>query len=361
MSQRIGFISTNLSLGGAQKWISSISNLLELRGYDVHVIIFDPTVEISLSKKVKLHFLTTKNTWYKGILKKLILARKLRSLTDKIGGFDLLISTLPYADIITSLSGIKPVNYRIANTLSSEVNALSGFKAKRRLCRYRKVYKDKNLIAVSQGVKYDLVENFGLNEKKITTIYNPVDKRYLVYRSDQICENIPDIPYLIHAGRFTKQKRYDILLDAFKLYLESTEPDFPRKLLLMTKDNQVLTSMIFSRGLEKYVDVIGFKENPFPWYRRASCMILSSDHEGMPNVILESICLGTPVASTDCPSGPREILGETYPECLCPVGDAFALSKSIAKATKLKKNYKNQIIDLFQPDRSVEKIINLCK
>lgn len=361
MRRRIGFISTNLSLGGAQRWISNISGLLKLRGYDVHVIIFDPEIDIELRDNINLHILSKKNTWYAGILKKFILARKLRSLIDRIGNFDLIISTLPYSDIITSISGIKPAYYRIANTLSSEVNALSGFKAKRRFRRYRKVYDGKNLIAVSKGVKNDLVENFSLNKNKIVTIYNPVDKSNLVCLSAQTCKTMPAVPFLVHSGRFTKQKRYDILLNAFKFYLESIGPDFPRRLLLMTNENQVLSNMISSRELERYVDVIGFKKNPFPWYRKASCMILSSDHEGMPNVILEAICLGTPVASTDCPSGPREILGGTYPECLCPVGDAFALSQSIAKAIKLKKNYKNQVIDLFHPDRSIEKIIKLCK
>ena len=83
--------------------------------------------------------------------------------------------------------------------------------------RYLKLY-SKKIISVSEGVKNDLVKNLGLESKDITTIYNPVDKDRLRELADKYEPFVKD-PYLLHSGRFAFQKRHDILLDAFKIYL----------------------------------------------------------------------------------------------------------------------------------------------
>ncbi len=89
--------------------------------------------------------------------------------------------------------------------------------------------------------------------------------------------------------------------------------------------------MISRRGLSDRVSVAGFQANPYPWIRGADLLILCSDHEGLPNVLVESLICGTPVVSTDCPSGPREILASDFPESLVPRGDAAALANAIER------------------------------
>jgi glycosyltransferase involved in cell wall biosynthesis len=90
--------------------------------------------------------------------------------------------------------------------------------------------------------------------------------------------------------------------------------------------------MIDARGLAGRVIVAGFQQNPYPWMRNARLLVLCSDHEGLPNVLIEALALGTPVVSTDCPSGPREILGAAGAPWLVPCGDAAALAQAMGAA-----------------------------
>jgi glycosyltransferase involved in cell wall biosynthesis len=90
--------------------------------------------------------------------------------------------------------------------------------------------------------------------------------------------------------------------------------------------------MIEARGLGQRVTVAGFQPNPYPWIAGADLLVLCSDHEGLPNVIIEALAVGTPVVSTDCPSGPREILGDALAQCLVQVGDMAALAHAISAA-----------------------------
>ena len=89
--------------------------------------------------------------------------------------------------------------------------------------------------------------------------------------------------------------------------------------------------MIDERGLARQVTVAGFQANPYPWIANAELLVLARSR-GLPNVIIEALAVGTPVVSTDCPSGPREILGDAFGDCLVPAGDAAALAQAIVRA-----------------------------
>jgi glycosyltransferase involved in cell wall biosynthesis len=184
------------------------------------------------------------------------------------------------------------------------------------------------LIAVSNGVAEDLRHGLGLAHSRIERIYNPFDFADMRTHAAEAAPGRPEAPYLIHVGRFTGQKRHDLLLDAF------ARLRIPHSLVLLAEPEPALSELIRLRGLEGRVIVAGFKANPYPWIAGAELLVLCSDHEGLPNVIIEALALGTAVISTDCPSGPREILGEALPECLVPVNDASALAEGIARALK---------------------------
>ena len=326
---KFAFVVTNLAGGGAEKVVLKLGAGLAARGHDVHLVLLEHLVEHAIPEGIVVHALTRPGRpLSKGMLGKRLAAFRLRRLFRRLTGhrpFDLVVSTLPFADEVATRARLPRHWCRIANTLSVEIARLREHdpaKAQRRLSRYRKLYGSRPLIAVSEGVAEDLRGSLGLTGVRIERIYNPFDFAAIRTRAAKSAP-MPPAPYVIHVGRFAAQKRHDLLLDAW------AQLDVPHQLVLLTPPEARLTAMIDARGLTQQVTVRGFQANPYPWIAGADLLVLSSDHEGLPNVIIEALAVGTPVVSTDCPSGPREIMGETYSEYLVPVGDAVALSQAI--------------------------------
>ncbi len=332
---KICFLITNLGGGGAEKATVKAAELFCQNGHSVHLVLLENIIHFKFNRKIKLRIISKKIN--KGLFGKLLMAYKLNrtfyEAESKEGKFDLVVSTLPFCDEIVKFAKIPNVYFRIANTLSAEIKILkkiSLIKAKRRLNRYKANYNNQNIIAVSQGVKDDLLNNIKIRSK-ISVIYNPFNFCHIKKLSSKpIPKNIKK-PYLIHVGRFEAQKRHDLLLDAWKLL------NLNMDLLLMTNSSMDLERMISDRGLDDSVKIIGFQENPYPYIYQSEMLILSSDREGLPNVLVEALICGTRVVSTDCPSGPSEILTGTLKKFLAPVGNPQLLAKKIERSIKLPK------------------------
>jgi glycosyltransferase involved in cell wall biosynthesis len=318
---RFVFVVTNLAGGGAEKAIVKLAAGLAAKGHDVGITLLEDRIEHAPPRGLKVSALTPKAS--KGWLGKRRLARSLaRSLS---GPWDLLVSTLPFADEVTALANLPRHWCRVANTLTSEVNKLASdqpFKARRRLARYRRLYHERPLIAVSSGVADDLQYGIGVNGP-IEIIPNPFDFEAMRQAAAIATPELPARPYVVHVGRFAAQKRHDLLLDAWN------RVGSDHLLVLLCAPDPQLQAMIDSRALADRVFVAGFQPNPYPWIAGADLLVLCSDHEGLPNVLIEALACSTPVVSTDCPSGPREILA-ALPQCLVPCGDAAALAQAIS-------------------------------
>lgn len=329
---KIAFITTNLRGGGAEKAVVKLASLLAQRSHEVHVILLENIVEHELDPAFALHALSPPGrARSKGILGKYLAALKLRRLfgrLQKSAPFDLVVSTLPYADEVVSLARLPRVWYRIANTLSAEIEALrksSPAKAERRLRRYRSLYSGQNLIAVSEGVADDLRSNLGL-KANIVQIYNPFEIENIRRLADEAEPDLPAVPYIVHVGRFVPQKRHDLLFEAFKPFAAT------HKLVLLVNPDARLEEMLRRYGIRDNTILAGFRKNPYPWLKHADLLVLCSDREGMPNVLIEAIICGTQVVSTDCPSGPREVMTGELIRHLVPVNDIHALVGTMGDA-----------------------------
>jgi glycosyltransferase involved in cell wall biosynthesis len=178
------------------------------------------------------------------------------------------------------------------------------------------------LIAVSKGIGLDLVKNFGINPRKIITIYNPVLLEEIERFSKEKLFEYEDIfkhQVIITAGRLKRAKGQWYLLRIFKK-LKEQHKDL--KLLILGEGGlkEYLIKLSEELGLKTYVwdrdklnhdfDVyfLGFQKNPFKFMARSKLFVFPSLWEGLPNALVEAIACGVPVISADCMSGPREIL-----------------------------------------------------
>jgi len=317
-------VITNLAGGGAEKIILTLATGLSQRGHQTEVILLERVIEHEVPDCLNLTALTTKAS--KGWLGKRLLAHRLRRYVLALSP-DLTVSALPFANEVAILAGLPNHWCRIDNTLGAEVAKIAARnpgKARRRLARYRNLLGSRPLIAISDNMVADLRLKIGITGR-IEKIPNPFDLDAIRKSAESQTADRPSKPYVIHVGRFNAQKRHDVLLDAWKAIVTD------RILVLLTAPEPELLAMIEQRGLTQRVLIPGFKPNPYPWISGAELLILSSDHEGLPGVLIEALACGTPAVSTDCPSGPREILA-AFPECLVPCGDAASLAQVILRA-----------------------------
>jgi glycosyltransferase involved in cell wall biosynthesis len=349
------FVITNLAVGGAQRGILNVGDGLAERGHEVHVLLLEHIVEFAVPASLNIHTLTSPGEeGSSGLLGKWRAAWRLRRLHRKLAKdvpFDLIVSTLPFADEVTRLAGLPRVWHRVANTLSIEIENLSKTKrakARRRRARYRQVYGRSNLIAVSHGVAHDLRHRLQYHDARIEVVFNPFYLDRIRQLSFEPEPDLPAYPYILHVGRFEPQKRHDLLLDAFRL------ADLPHRLVLLTSASARLSTLISARQLDLKVTVAGFRKNPYPWYARADLLVLCSDREGMPNVIVEALACRTPVVSTDCPSGPREVLLGQLARWLVPPGDTRALAQRMREAVAHRPTIAEESVERFSHQHSLD-------
>lgn len=162
------------------------------------------------------------------------------------------------------------------------------------------------VIAVSEGVAAGLRDKFGVPAGKLTAIANPVDAETIKARAAEPMPFDPGGPYVLAAGRMVYSKSFDMLIRAYAA--SGIEPK-----LLIAGDGELrpqLEAVAKECGVEGRVLMPGFVANPYPLMRNAQVFILSSNSEGFPNALVESMALGLPVIATNAPSGPSQILAE---------------------------------------------------
>ena len=187
------------------------------------------------------------------------------------------------------------------------------------------------IVAVSEGVAADLRAQMPRAASKVTTIYNPVVAPGLSKQTAVPVEHSwfsdGGAPVILAAGRLVKEKDYPTLLRAFAEVARSR----PARLVILGQgvERESLLELAERLGVSDRFDLPGFDVNPFRYMSRASVFVLSSRYEGFPNVLAQAMACGAPVVSTDCRSGPSEMLEGGRWGRLVPVGDWRAMARAI--------------------------------
>ena len=188
-------------------------------------------------------------------------------------------------------------------------------------------------VGVSKGVADDMARLSGLGRERFSVINNPVplppEPGSAALAEAEALWGGPPGARILSVGRLKRVKNHALLLHAFAR-LERADAR-----LMLVGDGELeaeLRGLVADLGISDRVIFAGFHPDPTPFYRTADLFVLSSDNEGFGNVIVEALACGTPVVSTDCPSGPSEILSGGKYGTLVPVGDVSALSSGIERA-----------------------------
>ena len=197
---------------------------------------------------------------------------------------------------------------------------------------FRRFYPEADaIVAVSHEAAADLKQAFGLPPDRVRMIYNPVVSPAL-FGSAREPVGHPwfapgEPPVVLSVGRLCPQKDFPTLIRAFALVRARVSA----RLVILGEgpDRAPLEAMVVDLGLTDCVALPGFAANPYAYMARAATYALSSRWEGLPTVLIEAMACGAPIVSTDCPSGPREILRDGLYGRLTPVGDPAALAQAL--------------------------------
>jgi len=332
----------NLTGGGAEKKILVIAEQMVSMGHDAHVVMMNDVVAYPVPDGVHCHALYPREArnldqfWRIGRT-----ARDLRAKIDEIesrhGKFHLFLSNLDRTNKIVSRLELAPTYFVMRNSVEEQLaraRRLGPFQYYRMLGGKTAV-NGKDVITVSHGLEEEIRQVGRLKPRSIRTILNPFNFDEIRSMAEEEVVEIPDEPYLLHVGRFARQKRHDILFQA----LRDVDPAY--KLVLLCKQRDKLLRCATKYGVTDRIIAPGFHPNPYPWMKRARLTVLSSDFEGFVNVVVESMICGTPAVSTRCPHSPDEILTGPLAKWLVPRRDPATLAARINEAVASKIEVKN--------------------
>jgi len=326
----LAILSPSFGDGGAERMIVNLSREFALRGFKVDFLIsrVEGPYLSSLSPLVKFVELgsSQRTRALEPLVRYLGEERPPVLLAAKEQGNELALMVKHFPEISTRVA------VRLGSTLSRMVKGRNPIMVWIKLRTLRKLYPRADIIiAVSRGVASDLARTAGIPLDRIHVLPNPVLTREMP-KFAQMPVNHPWFipgapPVILGVGRLGRAKDFPTLLRAFA----RVQKERPARLVILGKGRQKsrLQALASKLGIAENFSLPGFSSNPYAYMARSALFVLSSKWEGSPNALTEAMALGTPVVSTDCESGPREILAEGRYGPLVPVEDPNALALAI--------------------------------
>ena len=302
--KKLSILIYSLAGGGAERVVSILLNELKDK-FNITLVLMNDTILYDIPNKLKIIYLENSNPNESGIKKLIklpILGLKYKKIC-KDNNIDISLSFMNrpnYINIISKLFGNK-IKIIISERAMPSLQHKIGLQGKINIFLITCLYHHADIItANSLGNSLDLKNNFAINN--ILTISNPVDIKQILKLSKENIILKKEKFTFITIGRLDRGKNHQLVINAMK--------DIDAKLYIIG-DGELkneLENQIKKLKLEKNIFLLGYQENPYKYLVKADCFIFSSNNEGFPNVLLEALSCGLPIISTDCQSGPREIL-----------------------------------------------------
>lgn len=314
MPVKVAFLIRSLRGGGAERVVSNLTTYLPDSIEKYIITYYSDVVDYPFKGEfIYLNFFQKDSkekprksyfNSFKKILRQINTIRKIKN--DR--GIQVTVSFMPHPNFFNFYSfgkDKKILSVRNQTSLEDTPNKITSL-------LYGFMYRHANLIvAVSRGVKQDLISNYGIEEKNIQVIYNPYDiaKIHTLYTEtfEENYQKIFENPVVINIGRFSYQKGKFHLIRAFA-DVKKIHTNLKLVLLGQGELEDECKCLVEELGLTNEVFFLGFQKNPFKFIKKSKIFVFPSLFEGFPNALVEAMACGIPVISADCRSGPREIL-----------------------------------------------------
>lgn len=333
---KISFLLPNLRGAGVEKVVITLANEMCSRGLDIDLILLKKHgVNLTyLNKNINIIELN-KNRAFSALPKLVDYFKK--NDTYMISCYNHLSVIAIFAKFLSRNKNSKVFAWE-HNNLTEITKIQRPYKSKIMIKLMSWLYpKAEGVIAVSHGIATDLKKYINCD---IKVLYNPV----ITADISKLSKDFPECTWLINKekpvfiaiGRLEPQKNFSFLLQAFALALEQIDA----RLIIIGEGSlqQQLESEIISLNIQNKCKLLGYKSNPYSYLANSDVFILSSIFEGLPTVLIEALECNTNIISTDCPSGPAEILENGKWGVLIPVNDIQALSKAMIDIIQKKPN-----------------------
>lgn len=313
--KKVLFVISYLGKGGAERALSNITTHFPA-DWDIDILINEDRgsdypfrgkiLTLGFTEKPKMDSIIFQ---FKVFLRRILKLRRLK----KEGNYQACISFLDSANIANILSGKRycKVIVSVRNSLVQSAKTPQYKYIVNPLVKILYNWSD-NVIAVSDGVRWELIEHFNLKEKKVIAIENGYDLKSIGRQAElcldkDIAELLSKYKTVITTGRLADQKGHWHLIRAFSDVIKQV-PDALLVIMGTGKLEAYLKELVVKCGLEDKVIFTGHVSNPYQYEKYGDIFVLSSLYEGFPNALAEAVCLGMPCIATDFRTGAREIL-----------------------------------------------------
>lgn len=321
--------------GGAERVMVILANGLADRGYKVDLVVAQAAgpYRSEVSAAVRIIDLGAKrvSTSLPGLI------RYLRRSSPRA-----MLSAVSHANVIAVIAKIiARSNVRLIvsehNNLSQSRTSINSIAGRVVIALMSWAYRKANgVVAVSNGVADDLAKTLPFPRSSIDVVYNPVVTPGLLERAAEPLSHpwlaAGEPPVILGVGRLTHQKDFSTLIRAFAVVRRNIQC----RLVILGEGELRERLQMLAKELDVESDTLlrGFESNPFAWMKNSSLFVLSSAWEGLPTVLIEALACGAKVVSTDCPSGPSEILENGKWGSIVPVGNVVRLAGAIEEALR---------------------------
>ncbi|MBT2667488.1 glycosyltransferase [Bacillus sp. ISL-4] len=328
--KHVAILIPSLKGGGAERVMVNLANLFVDHGLSVDLVVIkaEGPYKNQVSSKVNIVDLKCNRVAFS--------IKSLKYYFEKNNPKNV-ISTMNHLNIITMLSlKFSKIETNVIltehTTLSKSISSSKSIKDKIIPYLTKKYYKKANkIVAVSTGVANDLNQFLNIPSNLIEVIYNPiVNDRLLLNAKEKVDHpwfNNKNNPLIVSVGRLTEAKDYPTLLKAMKKVTSVKNVNLV--ILGEGELREQIEQIIYDLKIEEHVQLLGFVTNPYKYMAKADGFVLSSKWEGLPTVLVEAMALGVNLISTDCESGPNEILMNGKLGRLTTVGDVEDLAQAI--------------------------------